>query len=250
LFINEEDRLSSFNEFLQRFSSSKLSLKESWNIYEQPDGVCLYHLKSEENFCNITMSFKILINNKLLVSIYHNENEADIKELNWILKNSKLEFWSQFLNLANHYQTEPIVELGCPKQLLKHALHSLNKISQTSCIQNMIVPLKETLKLSLNLELRISELPSLKSAESFSEVEPTAVIYKNFDTAASKNFKDKATNRQQMKKPTTREKKYKQVKMKKVFSEPSKFICSRCDKVFNSKMQFSKHRHVRPLSYR
>lgn len=231
VFISEDDKLDGFDEFLQRFSSSKLSLRENWSVYEQPDGVCLYRLKSEGKFSNVVMSLKIVINNELLVSLYQDENEADIKELNWILRNSKLEFWSQFLNLTSHYQNEPTVELGSPSHLLKHALESLNKISESCSIQHIIGPLKETLKLSLNLGLKAPKLSPNNSEE---ESAKTLTL----ERVSTEN------SVQLFAKPAIKDKKHKS-KRKQSHSEPPKFNCSRCDKVFNSKMQFSKHRHVR-----
>lgn len=107
---NEDDRIYGFSEFALRLTSTKVSWKGNWKLFEQPDGVCLYRLRRDENFKNVTMSFKILINSEMLVSMYQNEDEASVAELNWILKDSKLELWSQFLNLASHYQTEPEVK--------------------------------------------------------------------------------------------------------------------------------------------
>lgn len=103
------DNISSFMIGLK--SQKQSSWKPHWNIFEQQDGVCFYRLSRDKYFRNVTMSFKILVNNDMKMTMYKNEVEADHSELNWILKHSQLEHWSQFHRLMEYYQQEPRIKL-------------------------------------------------------------------------------------------------------------------------------------------
>jgi hypothetical protein len=112
----------------------------------------LYKLKSDEDFNNVTMSFKIIITSELYVSIYQNENEADIRELNWILKHSKLELWSQFYKLTDYYQTEPIVLVPTRSSVVhaKKALKCLNKVERSDVVGELTEPIRQQLSMVVN----------------------------------------------------------------------------------------------------
>lgn len=152
LYISDDDKICGFEGFTERLSSSKVPWKLNWNVFEQPGGVCLYKLKSDEEFKNVTLSFKIIITSELLVSIYQNENEADIKELDWLLKSSKLELWSQFYKLTDYYQTEPTVQMstGSSVVFVKQALKYLNRVESSEVIGELTEPIRQQLTMVVN----------------------------------------------------------------------------------------------------
>lgn len=104
--------INNISSFMTGLESQKQSpWKSHWNIFEQRDGICFYRLSRDKHFKNVTMSFKILVNNLMKMTMYKNEVEADHSELNWILKHSQLEHWSQFYRLMEYYQQEPQIKL-------------------------------------------------------------------------------------------------------------------------------------------
>lgn len=126
--------------------------KKKWRTFEQPDGVCFYRLARDRNFKNVTMSFKILITRNMLVSIYKNENEADIRELNWLMENAKLESWSQFHSLVDYYGAEPDLQYTTqiPYHYIRNALDELHKIRDSPDIDSIVNPIKEQLALAMS----------------------------------------------------------------------------------------------------
>lgn len=85
--------------------------KENWNIFVQTDGICFYRLSRDENFDDIKISFKIIVNKNLKVILRNEFGIAESIELEWILKYSKLEMWSQLHQLLDFYQSEPEIKL-------------------------------------------------------------------------------------------------------------------------------------------
>lgn len=149
LLTRDDDKICGFEGFTERLNTNKVFWKRNWNVFEQGNGVCLYKLRSDREFSNVTMSFKIVISNELLVSIYQNEIESDIRELNWILKNSKLELWSQFYKLAEYYQSEPTVQKSSVA-FMKQALSCLNIMDISDASSDLIEPLRQQLALVVN----------------------------------------------------------------------------------------------------
>lgn len=83
--------------------------------------------------------------------LFHADTEADQKELDWILRYSKLELWSQLHRVLEYYQSEPMVmEKSNSFHLIKQALESLNKISKSRDIDELIDPIKARLVMALD----------------------------------------------------------------------------------------------------
>lgn len=244
-FINEDDKIDGFTEFTDRLLSSKISWKGNWSFYEQPDGVCLYRLKRDENFKNVSMSFKILINSEMLVSMYQNESEADIKELNWILKNSRLELWSQFYKLSEYYQTEPKLQVQSREPIIyiNRALENLENVDG-AVIDQLIEPIKSQLimiatdmdkmsKYSVEKNsFEVNLYPELKYSIELSE-----------DSRELKNEMLETSKRSGKRRRTNGN------APKRRFNDDI-FKCSRCDNFFVTAEEFRKHQqsHVRRIS--
>lgn len=123
------DEILDFTQFQEGLEEMTTRIIEHWNIFTQPDGICLYRLASTDgNFSNVNMSFKILVNKNLRVKIFRNECEASSEELQWSLKDCKLKSWSQFESIIDNYRHEPEVMLR--KQTLKSLKKSSNALDE------------------------------------------------------------------------------------------------------------------------
>lgn len=150
--VSNTDRITDFEEFMSGLSSAeKVGTYESnWNVFKQPNGVCFYHLKNDESFRDVTMSFKIIVNTNLHLVIHDSNNEADVTELNWILKNAELELWSQFHNILDYYQTEPRIQpITSESYHIQQALDSLEKIESSLEIDSILDPIKHQFSVML-----------------------------------------------------------------------------------------------------
>lgn len=75
------------------------------------------------------MSFQILVNKDMQLILHDGKNEADVEELNWILKDAKLELWSQFYDILEYYESEPFIQpISNETYHIKQALESLEKV--------------------------------------------------------------------------------------------------------------------------
>lgn len=127
-----ENTIGSFSQFLERLEEMQEGITDNWNIYTQDDGgVCLYRLASiDDEFSDVIITFKILINKNLQVKIYNYDNEASSEELLWLLKDSQLKHWSEFDSLINTYHNEPDITLKKqPIKSLKKAYEALEEIN-------------------------------------------------------------------------------------------------------------------------
>lgn len=128
-------------------------------MFEQSDGICFYRLSRDEFFYNVSISFKIIVNQDMRVLVYRGETEADLKELDWIVENSKLEQWSQFHRILDYYQAEPqIMEKSNSFHLIKQALESLNKVSKSREVDELIDPIKARLVMALDRVDPVSDI--------------------------------------------------------------------------------------------
>lgn len=196
LFIRDDDRISNFCGFAEKLSSNEVFWKRNWNVFEQKDGVCLYKLKSDKNFINVTMSLKIVISDELLVSIYQNEIESDIRELNWILKNSRLEHWSQFYKIAEYYQNEPTVQTST-HAFIKQALNCLNKVEFSDPLNGSVEPIKQQLNSvisEIEMENKRETEDNLFESKVFSEPKYQVESEDDRDVIPFGLFFDKETN--------------------------------------------------------
>lgn len=156
-----EDTITSFAHFVDRLEDMQGSIAESWNIYTHHDGVCFYRLASrDEDFSDVKMSFKLLINKDLRVKVYSYDNEASSEELEWLLKDSQLTKWSQFDSLIDTYQHEPDVTLKkSPIKSLKKAYEILNQFHWEG-LQDKVDDLKyEIASLYQSAELELEFYP-------------------------------------------------------------------------------------------
>lgn len=120
------DKIQSFAHFCEGIKEMKI---DDWNIYMKHDGICFYHLTSDENFNDVEMTFKILINKNMRVKLCKRDCESNTEELNWVLKDCHLQKWSQLIDIMVHYQPEPeIIPKTLPKKYLKKAYNILQEI--------------------------------------------------------------------------------------------------------------------------
>lgn len=149
----KNERINRFEDFVLKLASFEddASWKKHWNIFEQYDGICFYRLSRDDYFHNVTMTFKILIGKQMQVVIYKNEVLADRSELDWILKVSKLERWSQFHRLLEYYQTDQEIRLNNdPTHQLQRALECLNKIWDSEDNNKIVDPIKQQISSGLS----------------------------------------------------------------------------------------------------
>lgn len=127
--------------------------KENWNVFVQLDGICFYRLSRDENFEDVNISFKIIVDKDLRVNLCNDRGVAESSELEWILKSSKLEMLSQLHSLLDYYQSEPeIKQQSNQRVLIKQAWNSLEKLTNNLEYAELINPLKEKLASDLSVE--------------------------------------------------------------------------------------------------
>lgn len=140
---DEGDKIDNFDEFVEGLEDFQSI--ESWNIFIHPFGVCLYRLSTNDDFENVCISFKILINKNMLVKVFNASVEASNDELNWLLKDPQLRYWSQFSSIIDHYHNEPEIK---PKQ--QPDVYLNNAFSALDSIRNFELQDKvETLKVQI-----------------------------------------------------------------------------------------------------
>lgn len=147
------DQIDNFDSFVVMLASAgdDAPWKEYWHTFEQHDGICFYRLSRDDYFNNVTISFKILISKTMNVVLYKNELQADRSELNWILRLSKLELWSQFHRMLEYYQTEPAIQANTNSVYqIECALETMNRILYNGDIDGVIAPIKQQLESTLD----------------------------------------------------------------------------------------------------
>lgn len=147
--VTEIENIQNFSDFVKDLKNHKDSLT-AWNIFNQPDGICFYRMKADEHFNDVSISFKILINKELRVKVFSSDDEADDQELDWVLKNCRLESWSQFERMMIQYQKEPvIIEKAKDEFHIQQALEHLRKLRDSrsaSVLENELRRMSEEAK--------------------------------------------------------------------------------------------------------
>ena len=148
----DDNRIPDFESFVKQLDLEFVkNLRKDWNIYEKSNGICFYRLKHDEIFSNVQISFKILVNREMRVMLFHADIEADPKEFDWILKDSKLESWTQLHRLLEHYRTEPmIIEKSNLFQVIRKALKSLQNVTKSAEVDKIIDPIVKLLEKALD----------------------------------------------------------------------------------------------------
>ena len=142
--------INSFEEFSEGLDEMSEIICENWNIYTHPEGICFYHLSNDQNFNDVNMSFKILINNNMRVKMFNNGTEASEEELKWVLTDSHLLYWAQLEKILGKYQNEPeVIRKNQPTKCLHNALEALDLVrreelqEQIDSIKTQIISLHE-----------------------------------------------------------------------------------------------------------
>lgn len=233
--------------------------KEHWNLFEQDDGLCFYRLSRDESFSNVTISFKILVNKDLNVMVYKNEIQGDRTELNWILKGSKLELWSQFYRLLEYYQTDPEIQQNKnPIHRIERALETMNSILCSGDINGIIEPFKRELESTLiQLNQDVKREVDDADEEEMSVAIPEFLSFdnSNFDPHESAEVKiepiddqddlvSSSLNELNLNSSTKKKK-----KTKKSDSVDEITKCEYCDKTFSSRALCNRHIYGSHVSF-
>jgi hypothetical protein len=129
-----EVKIQNIHELVAKMDETKIPWRSSWSMFVHEDGLCVYKMGSNDNFRDVYMSFKIVIDQELRVSIYKENVRASIHELDWVLQDSKLEYLSQFWKLLDYYFIEPdIMEENSSNQAPSHAFESPQSEATSSC---------------------------------------------------------------------------------------------------------------------
>lgn len=129
---------------------------EAWNIYNQPDGICFYRIKRDKSFDDVYISIKILIKKDMRVKIFNRDDERSDSELEWLLLNNRLQYWTQFDRMMITYQSEPdIQEQENNFWHLQKALDHLQKITPDHdfTIETIRIQLKKLIRESKSKEV-------------------------------------------------------------------------------------------------
>lgn len=141
-FIDNEDIFRSFENFTKSVDELPEELSKHWNIFTHPAGICFYRISTDENLNDLQISFKIIVNTNLRVRIFSLGSEASSKELQWILKDNQLLFWSQLKRILEYYRTEPeVLRVNQPEKYLQNALEALDSVKLVD-VQNKIDAIK------------------------------------------------------------------------------------------------------------
>lgn len=147
---HEEDEIQSFDELLSSLENplrSPESFENHWKMFLQLDGICFYRLSRDELFNEVFMSFKILVNKEMKVKVLNRYDETNDEELQWTLKDSKLELWSQLYTILDYYQAEPEIKKSSdPKKIIKQDLQLSRNISDIEDFDE--IPIEENIRTS------------------------------------------------------------------------------------------------------
>lgn len=255
-----QDRIETFDCFVVMLASlgDDAPWKEHWQIFEQHDGVCFYRLSRDQFFSNVTMSFKILVNKRMDVVIFKNEQQADYAELNWILKFCKLEWWSQFHKMLEYYQNEPLIESSASQvHYIERALEAVDKFLYFGGVDDSVVwPIKQQLEsvlLQLNGKVKkeVDEdqesvaVPEFLSFEQISD--GVEIKSEPIDDAMVSQPAVKKPDREAVKKKSDRETVTKKTDRRKrgegraAGSVDEIIKCEQCDKIFRLKALYRRH---------
>lgn len=120
--VDAEDLIESLDEICEGVDELQRTLLTDWNVFTSSDGVCFYHLAAkDEEFSDLTMSFRIVINRNLNVRVFQNDLEASRDELG----EATLTTWSQLGDLLSKYQPEPSIEISRDPCVYLKKAHSL-----------------------------------------------------------------------------------------------------------------------------
>lgn len=179
-FIEEEEISYNFEEFSEKVDERQDSIAENWNIYSHPNAICFYRLANiEENFCELNITYKIIVTSEMRVQLFHGDNEASFKELSWALTNSKLHSWEQFEEILDYYRQEPdILHKKTPMKNLFKAFELLDHL-----MVDELQPDIESAKLLLNAIIDNAQQIGLTDEEETEE--NTMTIFKEEQTIES-----------------------------------------------------------------
>lgn len=130
-----EDPIEGLDELCEGIDELQKSLLTDWNVFSNSEGICFYHLASkDDDFSDLTMSFKILINRNLKIRVFQNDLEASREELG----DASLQSWSQLSDLLTKYQPEPSIEiLRDPCMFLRKAHNALELVTNEELRQEL-----------------------------------------------------------------------------------------------------------------
>lgn len=259
---SSSDRILNFDSFVVKLASftEDEPWKEHWNIFEQHDGLCFYRLSRDESFSNVTMTFKILVNKDLNVMVYKNEIQGDRTELNWVLKGSKLELWSQFYRLLDYYQTDPGIQQNKnPIYRIERALETINSILCSGDINGIIEPFKRELESTLvQLNQDVKKEVDDADEEEMSVAIPEFLSFdnSNFDPHEAEMKAEPIDDQDDLVSSSLNEsdlntstKKNKKVKGHKSDSADEITKCEYCDKTFPSRALCNRHIYGSHVSF-
>ena len=147
----KNDRIDNFQDLCDVLNSKNFP---KWNLYIQPNGICLFRLNCDDNFNDVNFAMKILINRDMNVKIYSNEMEAKNEELDWILNECHLQLWSQFEAILDKYKQETVIKFKAkPLHYLKSAQKLFKKIINTIEVTEVIQMIYEELELLIKNEI-------------------------------------------------------------------------------------------------
>lgn len=242
----DQDRIETFDCFVVMLASlgDDAPWKEHWQIFEQHDGVCFYRLSRDQYFSNVTMSFKILVNKRMDVVIFKNEQQADYAELNWILKFCKLEWWSQFHRLLEYYSTEPLIESSVSQvHYIERALEAIDKFlyfGGVDCGLNEVKQQLESVLLQLN-----GKVKKEVDEDQESVVVPEFLSFEQSSAGVeikSEPIDDTVVSQPAVKKPDKEAAKKKTDRRKRGEGSVDEIIkCEQCDKIFRLKALYRRH---------
>lgn len=276
---DKADLIKDFESFRAGVASSdeQETWREYWNIFEEADLICFYHLSRDVYSNSITISFKILVDAHMRVTIFRNEIQADSKELDWVTKDSTLKYWSQFSRLLDYYQTAPdILKTSKPGFHIERALAILEEISPWEDINGAVSSAKDQLTSALiQLDRNVTIKKEVEDVEEIKvEVSPFATNVKSesFDDDVSMDEMEvdvfvkeepesepasSAETSSPWKTPNPTEEKQTISKLLEKFAKPpsrkkpkkikeiikGSFQCEHCERKFDTSRQLTSHFH-------
>lgn len=241
--------------------------KENWNIFIQSDGICFYRLFRNEDFDDVNISFKILVNKNMQVSLRNEKGASEDIELDWILKQTKLEMWSQLNEILDFYQSEPELQLKNNRHCLRQSFVALDKIATTQEYYEFVNPAKLMLSdfkqedPSTVIEIKQEPDQQTKADEDIfndgDDLDDLSYTEEHLQTDTETEFEDKLMPAEEINGKTQKKRK-EATKATKLKSSLEKFMssadgihkCLKCEKVFSSRSRLRGHAycHVSSLN--
>ena len=180
-----EDLVYGFEDFCAKLDEFLQNSVADWNVYVHSDGVCFYHLEPKDDFADVNLSLKIVIDKKMKIRLYKFDSEVYIDELKDTVSDGILKTWDQLTDIIGSFQhcstalVNPDAETS---SLLKKANEALRRIGDPELREQIDVIQEQIELLSGQVEPLFFTVHIVDRNEEFLDEEDEETISQDLET--------------------------------------------------------------------